>query len=105
MDHQLNFLCNTNQFMNEDLLFPCQQTELTMRNMQGRGILVTLKNLKINRQREEEMRIERQRYQRIIEEAAAQRAKEQNKGKARKDEDEDEDEDDDDDDDEDEDED
>ncbi|MED6172525.1 hypothetical protein PIB30_050884 [Stylosanthes scabra] len=94
MDHQLNFLCNTNQFMNEDLLYPYQQTELTMRNMQGRGITVTLENLKINRQREKEMRIERQRYQRIIEEAAAQRAKEQNKGKARRDEDEDDDDDD-----------
>ncbi|MED6199494.1 hypothetical protein PIB30_076367 [Stylosanthes scabra] len=81
MDHQLNFLCNINQFMNEDFLYPYQQTELTMRDMQGRGIPVTIDNLKINRQREEEMRIERQIYQRIIEEAAAQRAKEQNKGK------------------------
>ncbi|MED6162333.1 hypothetical protein PIB30_069372 [Stylosanthes scabra] len=71
MDHQLKFLCNTNQFMNEDLLYPYQQTELTMRDMQGRGIPVTIDNLKINRQREEEMRIERQRYQRIVEEAAA----------------------------------
>ncbi|MED6199925.1 hypothetical protein PIB30_080375 [Stylosanthes scabra] len=76
MDHQLNFLCNTNQFMNGDFLYPYQQIELTMRNMQGRGIPVTIENLKINRQREEEMRIERQRYQRIIEEAASQRAKE-----------------------------
>ncbi|MED6127921.1 hypothetical protein PIB30_092655 [Stylosanthes scabra] len=94
MDHQLNFLCNTNQFMNEDLLYPYQQTKLTMRNMQGRGIPITLENLKINRQREEEMRIERQRYQRILDEAAVQRAKEQNKGKARRDEDEDDDDDD-----------
>ncbi|MED6198874.1 hypothetical protein PIB30_070673 [Stylosanthes scabra] len=101
MDHQLNFLCNTNQFINEDLLYPYQQTKLTMRNMQGRGILITLDNLKINRQREEEMRIERQRYQRILDEAAAQRAKEQNKGKARRDEDEDDDDDDDEDEDED----
>ncbi|MED6174076.1 hypothetical protein PIB30_065443 [Stylosanthes scabra] len=98
MDYQLNFLCNNNQFMNEDLLYPYQQTELTMRNMQGRGIPVTLENLKINRQREEEMRIERQRYQRILDEAAAQRAKEQNKGKARRDKDEEDDDDDDDDD-------
>ncbi|MED6150721.1 hypothetical protein PIB30_075212 [Stylosanthes scabra] len=101
MDHQLNFLCNTNQFMNEDLLYPYQQTELTMKNMQGRGILITLENLKINRQREEDMRIERQRYQRILDEAAAQRAKEQNKEKARRDEDEDDDDDDDEDEDED----
>ncbi|MED6199678.1 hypothetical protein PIB30_078184 [Stylosanthes scabra] len=89
MDHQLNFLCNTNQFMNEDLLYPYQQTELTMRDMKGRGIPVTIHNLKINRQREEEICIKRQRYQRIVEEAAAQKAKEQNKGKARRDEDED----------------
>ncbi|MED6127676.1 hypothetical protein PIB30_090315 [Stylosanthes scabra] len=101
MDHQLNFLCNNNQFMNEDLLYPYQQTELTMRNMQGRGIPITLENLKINRQREEEMRIERQRYQRILDEVAAQRAKEQNKEKARRDEDEDDDDDDDEDEDED----
>ncbi|MED6200468.1 hypothetical protein PIB30_085430, partial [Stylosanthes scabra] len=79
MDHQLNFLCNTNQFMNEDLLYPYQQTKLTMRNMQGSGMPVTIDNLKINRQREEEMRFKRQRYQRIIEEAAAQKEKEQNK--------------------------
>ncbi|MED6177031.1 hypothetical protein PIB30_093896 [Stylosanthes scabra] len=101
MDHQLNFLCNTNQFMNEDLLYPYQQTEHTMRNMQGRGIPVTLENLKINRQREEEMRIERQRYQTILDEAAVERAKEQNKGKARRNEDEDNDDDDDEDEDED----
>ncbi|MED6150601.1 hypothetical protein PIB30_073909 [Stylosanthes scabra] len=56
----------------------------------------TKQNLKINRQREEEMRFERQRYQWILDEAAAQRAKEQNKGKARRDEDEDDDDDDDD---------
>ncbi|MED6149957.1 hypothetical protein PIB30_067551 [Stylosanthes scabra] len=93
MDHQLNFLCNTTQFMNEDLLYPYHQTELTMRNMQERGIPVTIENLKINRQREEEMRIEGQRYQRIIEEAVAQRANEQNKGKERRDDDEDDDED------------
>ncbi|MED6128016.1 hypothetical protein PIB30_093554 [Stylosanthes scabra] len=103
MDHQLNFLCDTNQFMNEDLLYPYQQTELTMSNMQGRGIPITLENLKINRQREEEMHIERQRYQRILDEAATQRAKEQNKGKARRDEDEDDDDNDDEDEDEDED--
>ncbi|MED6159027.1 hypothetical protein PIB30_038524, partial [Stylosanthes scabra] len=33
-DHQLNFLCNTNQMMNENLPFPYQATELTMQEMQ-----------------------------------------------------------------------
>ncbi|MED6196329.1 hypothetical protein PIB30_046504 [Stylosanthes scabra] len=93
MDHQVNFLCNTNQFMNEDLLYPYQQTKLTMRDMQERGILITIENLKINRQRVEEMRMERERYQRILEEAATQKAKEQNKGEARREEEESEDED------------
>ncbi|MED6177417.1 hypothetical protein PIB30_097902, partial [Stylosanthes scabra] len=65
--------------MNEDLFYPYQQIELTMRKMQGRRIPVTIDNLKINRQREEEMRIERQRYQRIVEEAATQKTKEKNK--------------------------
>ncbi|MED6200673.1 hypothetical protein PIB30_087533 [Stylosanthes scabra] len=60
MDYRLNFLCNTNQFMNEDLLYPYQQTELTMREMQGRGIPVTIENLKINRQRIAEMQRVRQ---------------------------------------------
>ncbi|MED6223340.1 hypothetical protein PIB30_073056 [Stylosanthes scabra] len=86
MDHHLNFLCNTNQFMNEDLLYPYQQTELTMREMQGRGIPVTIDNLKVNKIRAEEMRKERERYQKILEEATAQREKEQNKGKARREE-------------------
>ncbi|MED6225660.1 hypothetical protein PIB30_095760 [Stylosanthes scabra] len=98
--HSIIPTTNRSEFMNEDLLYPYQQTELTMRNMQGRRIPITLENLKINRQREEEIRIERQRYQRILDEVAARRAKEQNKGKARRDEDEDEDDDDDDDEDE-----
>ncbi|MED6116639.1 hypothetical protein PIB30_102113 [Stylosanthes scabra] len=86
MDHQLNFLCNTNQFINEDLLYPYQQIELTMREMQGRGIPVTIDNLRINRIRAEEMRKERERYQKILEEAAAQKEREQNKGKTRREE-------------------
>ncbi|MED6126148.1 hypothetical protein PIB30_075566 [Stylosanthes scabra] len=86
MDHQLNFLCNTNQFMNEDLLYPYQQTELTMREMQGRRIHVTIENLKINRQWAAKMQRVWQEYQRSIDEAMSRRSREQNKGKARKEE-------------------
>ncbi|MED6177276.1 hypothetical protein PIB30_096629 [Stylosanthes scabra] len=70
--------------MNENLLFPYQATELTMREMQQRGIPVTMENLRIQKNREEEMRMERQRYQKILDEAATQRAKEFSKGKARR---------------------
>ncbi|MED6125876.1 hypothetical protein PIB30_072752 [Stylosanthes scabra] len=84
MDNQLNFLCNTNQMINENLFFPYQATERTMREMQQQGIPITMDNLKIHRLREEEMRQERQSYQRILDEAASARAKEQNKGKARR---------------------
>ncbi|MED6127139.1 hypothetical protein PIB30_085251 [Stylosanthes scabra] len=84
IDHQLNFLCNTNQMMNENLLFPYQATELTMREMQQRGILVAKENLRIQKNREEQMRVERQMYQKILDEAVAQRAKELNKGKSRR---------------------
>ncbi|MED6140230.1 hypothetical protein PIB30_091203, partial [Stylosanthes scabra] len=40
-------------------------------------------NLNIHRTIEEEMRQERMRYEKVLEEAAAQKAKEQNKDKAR----------------------
>ncbi|MED6201401.1 hypothetical protein PIB30_094593 [Stylosanthes scabra] len=81
MDHQLNFLCNTNQMMKENLLFPYQATKLTMREMQQRGIPVTMENLRIQKNKEKEMRVERQRYQKILDEAAAEREKKLNKGK------------------------
>ncbi|MED6211902.1 hypothetical protein PIB30_078009 [Stylosanthes scabra] len=84
MDHQLNFLCNTNQMMNENLLFPYQATEFTMREMEQRGIPVTMENMRIQKHREEVMCVEGQRYQKILDEALAQRAKELNKGKARR---------------------
>ncbi|MED6140624.1 hypothetical protein PIB30_095034 [Stylosanthes scabra] len=67
--------------------------ELTMREMQGRGIPVTIENLKVNRQRAEEMWRVRQEYQRSIDEAMSRKSKEQNKGKARREEEKSEDED------------
>ncbi|MED6159282.1 hypothetical protein PIB30_040887 [Stylosanthes scabra] len=81
MDNKLNFLCNSNQMLNENLFFPYQATERTMREIQQQGIPITMDNLKIHRVREEEMQQERQRYQRILDEAASARANEQNKGK------------------------
>ncbi|MED6149259.1 hypothetical protein PIB30_060697 [Stylosanthes scabra] len=47
------------------------------------GIPVTMDNLVIHRQREEEINQERMRYERILQEAAAQQAREANKGKSR----------------------
>ncbi|MED6171927.1 hypothetical protein PIB30_045393 [Stylosanthes scabra] len=88
MDHQLNFLCNTNQFMDEDLLYPYQQIELTMTEMKGRGIPLTIENLKINRQRVAKMQRVWQEYQRSIDEAMSRRSREKNKGKARREEEE-----------------
>ncbi|MED6108983.1 hypothetical protein PIB30_029325 [Stylosanthes scabra] len=54
-----------------------------MREMEMQGILVTMANLAIHRQKEEEMRQERMRYDQILQEAAAEKAREENKGKAR----------------------
>ncbi|MED6210995.1 hypothetical protein PIB30_069414 [Stylosanthes scabra] len=62
MNDQLSFICYSYQLANESMLFPYQNTTRT---------------------RKEEMSQERMRYEKILEEAAAQKAKEQNKGKAR----------------------
>ncbi|MED6152035.1 hypothetical protein PIB30_088073 [Stylosanthes scabra] len=51
--------------------------------MEMQGIPVTMANLAIHRQKEEEMNQERMRYDQILQEAAAQQAREANKGKAR----------------------
>ncbi|MED6161964.1 hypothetical protein PIB30_065921 [Stylosanthes scabra] len=51
--------------------------------MEMQGIPVTMANLSIHRQKEEEMNQERMRYDEIFQEAAAQQAREANKGKAR----------------------
>ncbi|MED6211434.1 hypothetical protein PIB30_073632 [Stylosanthes scabra] len=53
------------------------------REMEAQGIPVTIANLAIHRHREEEMNQERMRYDQILQEAAAQQAREANKGKAR----------------------
>ncbi|MED6117164.1 hypothetical protein PIB30_107437, partial [Stylosanthes scabra] len=54
------------------------------KDMEMQGIPVTMANLAIHRQREEEINQERMRYERILQEAAAQQAREENKGKSRK---------------------
>ncbi|MED6214525.1 hypothetical protein PIB30_103817, partial [Stylosanthes scabra] len=51
--------------------------------MEMQGIPVTMANLALHRQKEEEMNQERMRYDQILQEVAAQQAKEANKGKAR----------------------
>ncbi|MED6209754.1 hypothetical protein PIB30_057806, partial [Stylosanthes scabra] len=51
--------------------------------MEAQGIPVTIANLAIHRHREEEMNQERMRYDQILQEAAAQQAREANKGKTR----------------------
>ncbi|MED6199044.1 hypothetical protein PIB30_072251, partial [Stylosanthes scabra] len=61
---------------------PQQQPQFQEMEMQG--IPVTMANLAIHRQREEEINQERMRYERILQEAAAQQAREANKGKSRK---------------------
>ncbi|MED6117003.1 hypothetical protein PIB30_105655, partial [Stylosanthes scabra] len=53
------------------------------KEMEMQGIPVTMANLAIHRQKEEEMNQERMRYVQILQEAAAQQAKEANKGKTR----------------------
>ncbi|MED6175887.1 hypothetical protein PIB30_082547, partial [Stylosanthes scabra] len=83
MDDQLSFLCYSHQLANENMLFPYRNTTRQMREMEQQGIPITMANLNIHRTREEEMGQERMRYEKILEEAAFQKAKEQNKGKER----------------------
>ncbi|MED6149996.1 hypothetical protein PIB30_067928 [Stylosanthes scabra] len=61
MDDQLSFLCYSNQMANEQMLFPYQNTSRQFKEMEMQGILVTMANLAIHRQREEEMNQERMR--------------------------------------------
>ncbi|MED6221077.1 hypothetical protein PIB30_050971 [Stylosanthes scabra] len=68
---------------NEQMLFPYQNTSRQFKEMEMQGILVTMANLAIHGQREEEMNQERMRYDQILQEAAAQQAREANKGKSR----------------------
>ncbi|MED6170984.1 hypothetical protein PIB30_036340 [Stylosanthes scabra] len=71
MDNQLDFLCHSNQMRHEDVLFPYRVTGYMMQNMH-QGIPVIRENLKIHKKRAEEMRQERMRYQRILDEAVMQ---------------------------------
>ncbi|MED6132556.1 hypothetical protein PIB30_020040 [Stylosanthes scabra] len=82
-DDQLSYLCYSTQMTNEQMLSPYQDTTRLMRGMEMQGIPVTMANLAIHWQKEEEMRQERMRYDQILQEAAAKKAREENKGKAR----------------------
>ncbi|MED6172340.1 hypothetical protein PIB30_049194 [Stylosanthes scabra] len=82
-DDQLSYLCYSTQMTNEQMLSPYQDTTRLMREMEMQGIRVTMANLAIHRQKEEEMRQERMRYDQILQEVAAEKAREANKGKAR----------------------
>ncbi|MED6171985.1 hypothetical protein PIB30_045903 [Stylosanthes scabra] len=83
MDDQLSFLCYSNQMVNEIMYFPYQNTARQFREMEAQGIPVTIANLAIHRHREEEMNQERMRHNQTVQEAPAERAREENKGKAR----------------------
>ncbi|MED6170882.1 hypothetical protein PIB30_035350 [Stylosanthes scabra] len=83
MDDQLSFLCYSNQMVNETMYFPYQNTARQFREMEAQGIPVTIANMAIHRHREEEMNQERMRYGQILQEVAAQQAREANKGKTR----------------------
>ncbi|MED6151752.1 hypothetical protein PIB30_085459, partial [Stylosanthes scabra] len=83
MDDKLSFLYYSNQMSNEQMLFPYQNTAGQFKEMEMQGIPVTMANLAIHRQKEEEMNQERMRYDQILQEAAPQQAREANKGKAR----------------------
>ncbi|MED6121245.1 hypothetical protein PIB30_028193 [Stylosanthes scabra] len=80
---RISFLCYSNQMANEQMLFPYQNTARRMKEMEMQGIPVTMANLTIHRQREKEMNQERMRHNHTIQEVAAEKAREANKGKAR----------------------
>ncbi|MED6211840.1 hypothetical protein PIB30_077446 [Stylosanthes scabra] len=83
MDDQLSFLCYSDQMADEQMLFPYRNTTRQFKEMEMQEIPVNMANLAIHRQRKEEMNQERMRYERILQEAAAQQAREANKGKSR----------------------
>ncbi|MED6114521.1 hypothetical protein PIB30_081045 [Stylosanthes scabra] len=82
MNDQLSFFCYSNQMANEQMLFPYRNITRQFKEMEMQGIPVTMANLAIHRQREEEMNQERMRCERILQEAATQQ-REANKGKSR----------------------
>ncbi|MED6190429.1 hypothetical protein PIB30_105832, partial [Stylosanthes scabra] len=59
MDDQLSFLCYSNQMANEQMLFPYRNTTRQFNEMEMQGIPVTMANLAIHTQREEEVNQER----------------------------------------------
>ncbi|MED6202386.1 hypothetical protein PIB30_104780 [Stylosanthes scabra] len=81
MDDQLSFLCYSNQMANEQMLSPYQNTARQFKEMKMQGFPVTMANLAIHRQREEELNQERMRYNQILQKVTAQQAREANKGK------------------------
>ncbi|MED6123162.1 hypothetical protein PIB30_046603 [Stylosanthes scabra] len=83
MDDQLSFLCYSNQMVNETMYYPYQNTARQFRETEAQGVPVTIANLAIHRHREEEMNQERMRHNQMVQEAAAEMAREANKGKAR----------------------
>ncbi|MED6111506.1 hypothetical protein PIB30_052836, partial [Stylosanthes scabra] len=83
MDDQLSFLCYSNQMVNETMYYPYQNTARQFREMEAQGVPVTIANLAIHRHREEEINRERMRHNQTVQEAAAERAREANKGKTR----------------------
>ncbi|MED6186419.1 hypothetical protein PIB30_066512 [Stylosanthes scabra] len=83
MDDQISFLCYSNKMANEQMLFHYQNTSRQFKDMEMQGIPVTMANLAIHRQKEEEMNHERMGYDQFLQEAATQQARETNKGKAR----------------------
>ncbi|MED6163389.1 hypothetical protein PIB30_079505 [Stylosanthes scabra] len=83
MDDQLSFLCYSNQMVNETMYYPYQNTARQFREMEAQGVPVTIANLAIHMHREEEMNQERMRHNQTVQEAAAEKAREANKGKVR----------------------
>ncbi|MED6223751.1 hypothetical protein PIB30_077125 [Stylosanthes scabra] len=83
MDDQLSFLCYSNQMVNETMYYPYQNTARQFKEMGAQGVPVTIANLAIHRNREEEMNPKQMRHNQTVQEAAAERAREANKGKAR----------------------
>ncbi|MED6151305.1 hypothetical protein PIB30_081233 [Stylosanthes scabra] len=83
MDDQLSFLCYSNQMVNETMYYPYQNTARQFREMEAQGVPGTIANLAIHRHREEEMNQERMRHTQTVQEAAAEKAREANKGKVR----------------------
>ncbi|MED6160510.1 hypothetical protein PIB30_052054 [Stylosanthes scabra] len=69
--------------VNETMYYPYQNTARQFREMEAQGVPVTIANLAIHRHREEEMNRERMRHKQMVHEAAAERAREANKGKTR----------------------